>query len=59
MKIAKELDSVKLKDQIQAALMKEYDGLRPEEIRERRHRKLATSNSPIAKLWRSPTSPPA
>ena len=40
------------KDEIQARLMREYKGLTDEQIRRRRARKLATSQSPLAKLWR-------
>jgi hypothetical protein len=53
MKKAREFDCVRLKDEIQARLMREYKGLTDEQIRRRRARKLATSRSPIAKLWRA------
>jgi hypothetical protein len=52
MKKPKEFDCVRMKDEIQARLMREYKGLTDEQIRRRRARKLATSKSPIAKLWR-------
>lgn len=52
MKKAKEFDCVRMKDEIQARLMREYKGLTDEQIRRRRARKLATSKSPIAQLWR-------
>jgi hypothetical protein len=52
MKKAKEFDCVRFKDELQARLMREYKGLTDEQIRRRRARKLATSQSPIAKLWR-------
>jgi hypothetical protein len=52
MKKAKEFDCVRYKDELQARLMREYKGLTDEQIRRRRARKLATSQSPIAKLWR-------
>jgi len=53
MKKAKEFDCVRFKDELQARLMREYKGLTEEQIRRRRARKLATSRSPIAKLWRA------
>ncbi len=53
MKTAKKFDCVKIKDEIQAELAKEYDGLGSEEIRKRAQQKLAASNSPVAKLWRA------
>jgi hypothetical protein len=52
MKKAKEFDCVRMKDEIQARLTRQWRGLTDEEIRERIRRKLATSQSPIAKLWR-------
>ena len=53
MKKAKEFDCVRTKDEIQARLARQWRGLTDEEIRERIQRNLATSQSPIAKLWRS------
>ncbi len=53
MRTAKRFDCIELKDQIQAKLAAEYRGLRDEEIRERTRQKLATSDSPVAWLWRS------
>jgi hypothetical protein len=52
MKKAKAFDCVRLKDEIQARLTRQWRGLTDEQIRERIRRKLATSNSPIAQLWR-------
>jgi hypothetical protein len=52
MKKAKAFDCVQMKDEIQARLLREYKGMTDEQIRRRRARKLATSQSPIAKLWR-------
>jgi hypothetical protein len=52
MKKAKEFDCVRFKEELQARLMREYKGLTDEQIRRRRARKLATSKSPIAQLWR-------
>jgi len=52
MKKAKEFDCVRMKDEIQARLAREWRGLTDEEIRERIRRKLATSKSRTAQLWR-------
>ena len=52
MKKAKAFDCVRMKDEIQARLLREHKGLTDEQVRRRRARKLATSESPIAKLWR-------
>lgn len=52
MKKPKEFDCVQFKDKLQARLMREYKGLTEEQIRRRTARILATSPSPIAKLWR-------
>jgi hypothetical protein len=52
MKKPKEFDCVRFKDELQARLMREYEGLTEEQIRKRTARKLATSQTPIAKLWR-------
>jgi hypothetical protein len=41
-----------MKDEIQARLTRQWRGLTDEEIRERIRRNLATSQTPIAKLWR-------
>lgn len=49
---AKKFDCVKMKNDIQARLAEEYRGLTDEQIQERIHHKLATSNSPVAQLWR-------
>lgn len=59
MKRAKKFDCVSIKDEIQAKLTREYDGLSDEEIRRRTQQKLAASDSPIAKLWRSLAKPTA
>lgn len=57
MKAAKRFDCVSIKDELQAKLNQEYDGLDNEEIRRRAQRKLAASDSPVAKLWRSLAKP--
>ena len=56
MKEQKEFDCVRLKDEIQAKLTREWRGLTDEEVRVRIRQKLATSKSPIAKLWRKLTA---
>ncbi len=53
MKTAKKFDCVKIKDEIQAKLEAEYDGLSGEETRKRTQQKLAASDTPIARVWRS------
>ena len=52
MKKTKKFDCVRLKDKIQARLTRQWRGLTDEEIRERIRQELATSDSPIAQLWR-------
>ena len=52
-KPAKRLDCVALKNEIQAALLRERQGMTDEEVARQIHRKLATSKTPIGKLWRS------
>jgi hypothetical protein len=53
MKKAKTFDCVRYKDELQARLRREYAGLTDEQVRRRIRRKLATSQGPIAKLWRT------
>lgn len=53
MKVVKKLDCVKMKNEIQAELMAEYDGLSGEEIRSRIQQKLGASDTVVARLWRS------
>jgi hypothetical protein len=48
----KKFDCVKMKNEIQARLAEEYRGLTDEQVQDLIHHKLATSNSPIARLWR-------
>jgi hypothetical protein len=52
MKKAKKFDCVRCKDEIQAKLTRQWRGLTDAQIRRRIRRKLATSQAPIAKLWR-------
>jgi len=52
MKKTKKFDCVRLKDEIQARLTRQWRGLTDKEIRERIQQELATSKSPIAQLWR-------
>jgi hypothetical protein len=53
MKRVKPFDCVKMKDEIHAKLTRDYRGLTDEQISRRVRRRLATSNDPIARLWRS------
>jgi hypothetical protein len=48
----KEIDCIRLKDEIQAQLRKNWEGLSDAEIRERINRDLDTSEEPIAVWWR-------
>lgn len=52
MKKNKSFDCVEMKDAIQAKLRKEYEGLTPQQVREKRQRKLATSDNEIGVKWR-------
>jgi hypothetical protein len=47
-----------MKNSIQAQLRKENEGLTDEEIARRRREWLETSEDPLAKWWRSISSPP-
>ena len=46
-------DCVDMKDRIQAELLREYEGMSSEEERRKRLDKLATSDSPAARMWQS------
>lgn len=52
MKTAKSFDCVRMKDDIQARLRVEWQGLKEKEIRAKVHEHLATSDGEIAKWWR-------
>ena len=52
MKATKALDCVELKNAIQARLLAEREGMSDDEVRALVRRRLATSDSPIAQLWR-------
>ena len=52
MKKTKSFDCVEMKDAIQAKLRKEYEGLTPQQVRQRRQMKLKTSNNDVAVKWR-------
>ncbi len=56
MKTEKDFDCLKLKDEIQAKLRKEWQGLTDEQIRERIRHDLDTSEEPLAVWWRDVTS---
>jgi hypothetical protein len=53
MKPTTTFDCVRMKDEIHALLAKRYRGLSDEEIMRRVRRRLATSDDPIATLWRA------
>ena len=53
MKKVKKFDCVKMKNDIQAKLAKEQEGLSDEEISRRRRQWLETSDDPLARWWRS------
>ena len=53
MKRTKSFDCVEMKNAIQAQLRKEYEGLDDAEILRRRRQWLETSDSAVAKWWRS------
>ena len=53
MKKGKSFDCVEMKNEIQAKLRKECEGLSESEIARRRQQWLETSDSPVAKWWRS------
>jgi len=48
----KTFDCVEMKNTIQARLQKEYEGLTPEEVRQRRRAKVEASDDPLARKWR-------
>ncbi len=49
----KKFDCVEMKNTIQAKLAQEYAGLTDAEVRARIEEKLATSDDPVARKWRS------
>ncbi len=53
MKTAKKFDCVRMKEEIQVRLCEEWKGLTSEEIRSRVKEHLATSETTVAKWWRS------
>ncbi len=59
MKVAMDIDCVKMKNEIQTRLNRIYAGLSDEEVRARMKSRLATSDSPVARLWRSLQKPAA
>ena len=50
-------DCVNLKIQIQAKLLREYEGLTPEQERSKRLQKLSTGDSLAAKIWQAARKP--
>lgn len=53
----KEFDCVEMKNNIQRLLRERYKGMSAEQIREHVQRELETSQTPIAKWWRSMNRP--
>jgi len=53
MKTARSLDCVRMKNEIQARLRRERGGMTDEAVARAIRRKLATSKTPIGRLWRS------
>ena len=56
MKTEKDFDCLKMKDEIQTKLRKEWQGLTDEQIRERIRHDLDTSEEPLAVWWRGVSS---
>lgn len=52
MKLQKTLDCVQMKNEIQSRLIKEREGMSDAEIEKAMEKKLKTSQSPAAQLWR-------
>lgn len=52
MKKKKDFDCVEMKNQIQAQIARENEGLTDEEIREKRRLFLETSDNEVARAWR-------
>lgn len=48
----KKIDCLKLKEELQAAVMKEREGLTPDEVIEQTRRDLDSDESIVAKVWR-------
>ena len=46
-------DCVEMKNHIQAKLLREYEGLTPDEERRKRLQKLAAADSPAARIWQA------
>ncbi len=46
-------DCIEMKNRIQAELLNEYEGLTAEEERQKRLHRLATADSPAARMWQS------
>jgi len=62
MKATKSLDCIEMKDRIQARLLRETENMTDSEQRAHIHQRLKTSDSPVARLWRTliarQTTPP-
>jgi len=55
----KKFDCVRMKNEIQAKLLRQYAGLSDEQRAALIERELAVSDSPVAKLWRRLTEAPS
>ncbi len=51
MKSSKTIHCIQLKDEIQQALLREYEGMTDEQRACAMEQKMASSDSPVAKLW--------
>lgn len=52
MKKPKQFDCIQMKNDIQAGMLRKYRGMTDDEIQADIERQLATSDSPVANLWR-------
>ena len=56
MKREKSFDCVKMKDEIQAALLKEHEGMTDDQRHAAMERAIAVSDAPAARFWRQITA---
>ncbi|MFH1024097.1 MAG: hypothetical protein V1809_12010 [Planctomycetota bacterium] len=52
MKALKSFDCVKMKNDVQARLLKAREGKSDQEVRDILERKLQSSNSPVGRVWK-------
>ena len=55
MKKTKRFDCVRMKNEIQAKMLRDYAGLSDDERQTAMEHELTVSNSPVARLWRQVT----